>query len=87
MKYQPSGAGGLQRRTALKPKMATRGPQNGRPGLERGLSLDVGRCRQLLLNKLGLKMNFHPHVEYCTASKRSSNKDILNGSLVLLVYT
>ena len=51
MKYQPSGAGGLQRRTALKPKMATRGPQNGRPGLERGLSLDFGRCRQLSLNK------------------------------------
>ena len=34
-----------------KSKMATRGPQNGRRGLERGPTQVLGRSKQLLLNK------------------------------------
>ena len=37
-KYQPSGAGGT-RSPPAKPKMAARGPKNGRRGLEMGLTL------------------------------------------------
>ena len=41
----------LQRRTAWKIKMAARGPQNGRRGLEKSLPQGFGRFKQLSLNK------------------------------------
>ena len=49
-KYQPSGEGGA-RSPPARLKMAARGPQNGRRGLEKCLPLGFGRFKQLSLNK------------------------------------